>query len=226
MVRPAGNEPEERGDDGIGDHEHEALEPVGGPVRDDGEGDQDREDHHRGVHGAEGQVHGLSEVPTHDHAEGHHEERHLSRGAHGDADRDIHLLVHGHADRADVLARIADDGQQDDADESLADAPIFHEAVDGAHQPLRGASDEARGAEEHAHGATRRDACAFFFLIARFALEHVHVREQLKQQKSDVGTQYVQAAPPGDLDRDLLLLGGRVLVHDVRGEDHRGQREG
>lgn len=44
--------------------------------------------------------------------------------------RNFHLALHGHPNRRDVLRGISDDGEQDQADESLWDMVIVGKLID------------------------------------------------------------------------------------------------
>jgi hypothetical protein len=49
---------------------------------------------------------------------------HLDRRSDGDTDRNLHLALHGHPNRRDVLGGISDDGKQNQTNERLAEIPI------------------------------------------------------------------------------------------------------
>ena len=51
-----------------------------------------------------------------------------------------------------MLGRIADDGQDDEADESFADGAVIDEVVDAADEELGADGDEAGGDEEQDDG--------------------------------------------------------------------------
>ena len=60
-----------------------------------------------------------------------------------------------------MLGGIADDGQDDKTDESLADARVVDEVVDAADEELGAEGDEARGDQEQDDGGGAGDV---FFL--------------------------------------------------------------
>mmetsp|Transcript_58177 Transcript_58177/g.155541 ORF Transcript_58177/g.155541 Transcript_58177/m.155541 type:complete len:248 (+) Transcript_58177:657-1400(+) len=137
-----------------------------------------------------------------------------------------------------MLAGVPNDGQQDDADEPLAEAPAVDEPVDRVHQELRGGCHQACGDEKQRHRDGWRELSLLLLLVvARAAPEHVRVRVELEDQESDVRSQDIHAAPAGDLQQprraarregaQLGDLGLHVLPADfvLRKED-RGERKG
>mmetsp|Transcript_49224 Transcript_49224/g.127726 ORF Transcript_49224/g.127726 Transcript_49224/m.127726 type:complete len:378 (-) Transcript_49224:330-1463(-) len=230
--------PEERCHHQVGDHQHEAFEPIRSPIGNHAERDQHGHHHDRRVQRPQIQIHGLVDGPAHDHGKGHHEECDLRRGADGDADGDVHFVVDCHAHGPRVLAGVSDDGQQDDADECLTQTPAVDQPVDRVHQELRGGCHQACGDEKQRHRDGWRELSLLLLLVvARAAPEHVRVRVELEDQESDVRSQDIHAAPAGDLQQpggattregaQLGHLGLHVLPADfvLRKED-RGERKG
>lgn len=144
-------------------------------------------EHHR-LKPLEMQRHGLVDDPPEHDKERRDEQGDLQGTADGDADGEIHLvLVRDDAGR-DVLGRVADDGQQDEADEGLGDVRGFDDGVDAVDEVLCAHGDEDR---DHGEGYARRHgreevlALGLAFL-AVFFVEEVGVAAELEEEEEDV----------------------------------------
>mmetsp|Transcript_55025 Transcript_55025/g.146192 ORF Transcript_55025/g.146192 Transcript_55025/m.146192 type:complete len:201 (+) Transcript_55025:48-650(+) len=111
-------------DEHVGRTEHVSLEPRRRPINHDGEDHQDRYDEHAYVHDPKVQVHIDAQEPAHHHRERNHEQGHLHRRPHRYTDGEPGPVLDREPDRRRVLARVADDRQQYDANESLAEASL------------------------------------------------------------------------------------------------------
>mmetsp|Transcript_70463 Transcript_70463/g.206141 ORF Transcript_70463/g.206141 Transcript_70463/m.206141 type:complete len:227 (-) Transcript_70463:825-1505(-) len=189
-------EPVERCYDQVRDDEHVPLQPGRHAVRDDGERQQDCKDQDGGVHRPEVQVHRLVDRPADDDSKGHHEQGNLSRGPHGDADGDVHLLGHGHAYRPHVLAGVAHDGQQDDANEGFAQLPLLDQAVDRSHQEFGGHGYHGGRDCQQQHGTANGQLwlqIKLRLLLVRGG-EGFSMRVKLEEEVGHVGAEDVGAA--------------------------------
>jgi hypothetical protein len=90
------------------------------------------------------QTHIPVETPPQQHDQRRNENSNLNTASQGDTDGQIHLILRCHRHSGDVLSRITDDGQDDEADEGLADAGLLDEIID--------AVDEEFGADGHQRG--------------------------------------------------------------------------
>jgi hypothetical protein len=90
------------------------------------------------------QTHIPIETPAQQDDERGDEDGDLDAAAQRDADGQIHLVLGRDGDGGDVFGRVSDDGQDDEADEGLADARLLYEVVD--------AVDEELGADGHERG--------------------------------------------------------------------------
>mmetsp|Transcript_33215 Transcript_33215/g.91920 ORF Transcript_33215/g.91920 Transcript_33215/m.91920 type:complete len:255 (+) Transcript_33215:281-1045(+) len=149
-------EPIEHADKAIRKCEHEALQPIGLPIHDNGEDHQHRQEQDGEACGLEVQVKALTENLCCEHREGHDKDGDLRARADGDSNGGSYFVVIGHAYCGRVLAGVADNGQENHPDKGLRDAPVSDEAIDRAHHVLRQLGDDDCADEQQAQGP--RDA--------------------------------------------------------------------
>mmetsp|Transcript_76146 Transcript_76146/g.176626 ORF Transcript_76146/g.176626 Transcript_76146/m.176626 type:complete len:267 (+) Transcript_76146:243-1043(+) len=114
------------------------------------------------------------------HRKGHDEDGDLRAGADGDGNRRGDLVRPGHAYGRRVLARIAHNGQQNDAHEGLWHVPFLHETINGVDHVLREEGNNHRAGKEQAHGPRHAQDGHLLVLLAaapreerRRSLHHV-----------------------------------------------------
>ncbi|SPQ17766.1 dc4f53da-dfb0-4c38-a6c9-e9240d81f7be [Thermothielavioides terrestris] len=149
----------EKGDDtdnDVGRHQQRALEVVAAAVEHQEVGDEGRDEQADRLEQCEVERHFAVHDPADDDDERRDEERDLDRAADGDANRQVHLVLHGHRDGRDVLGRVADDGQDDETDEDLAEGARLDEPVDRVDHELGADGDERRRQEQENHSSGAR----------------------------------------------------------------------
>jgi hypothetical protein len=112
---------EGQGDDDVGAEAHAALEVVALAVSDEVVDDQHGEEEDDGLEALEVQGHGLADDPAEDDEEGSDEQGDLHAAADRDANGQVHLVLVRDDAGGDVLGGVADDGQEDQTNEGLAD---------------------------------------------------------------------------------------------------------
>ena len=181
--RPAtsGSRQEVEGDpeDQVDGDQLDAFEPVGFPV-----GRDEREDRHRDrnrdhLEGREAQVHGLAHEVTREDQDRRDEERNLDARTDRDVHREIHLVLHGDEDRGAVLGRVADDRNQDDADEDLGHAEAMRGLLDGTDEELAHDGHERGRDEQHERGSQVASSGAWRGAGARVAARPLVALEPL-----------------------------------------------
>ncbi len=131
------------------------------------------------------------------------EQRDLRGRADRDVDREVHLVARGEVDRDPVLGRVADDRDDDHADEERRQADRLRRLGDRADEDLRHHADRDAGAGQHEHGLAHRPRLADVVLLLVLGVEEVLVRPEREDQARDVGEQQHDR----DADRELLDVG-------------------
>ena len=173
--------------DGVRRHQEVTLEPVRLPIHHHGHHYDHAERHHGGVQRAEVQVRGQAHPPAREDGEGRGEERDLRRGADRDANGEAQLVAHGEAHSRRVLARVADDREQHDADEVLAQVRALHDAVDRLHEELRGGGHQHGGREEERAGRADGELRLLLLLLVLVLLQGLPVGAELEDDVGHVG---------------------------------------
>ena len=106
----------------------------------------------------------------------------MQGAADDEADGEIELVSHRHGNSHDVLARVADDGNDDEANEGARDVEGLDDAVDAVDQVVRAYGYAERGEDQDGAGGPGVE-----FLVSRFFLfEEVRVRLGLEVEVDDV----------------------------------------
>ena len=93
------------------------------------------------------------------------EEGDLAAGADRDVDRQVHLVLHRDQHRDPVLGGVADDRDDDHADEELGEADRLRGLGDRADQDLGHDPDEDAGDRQRDHRGADRPAPAVLVLV-------------------------------------------------------------
>src|SRR6266540_503960 len=125
------------------------LVPIAAAVGHHGGHDGGREDQGRELENLEVEGHRLREEQRNEHEDGGHEERDLRRGRRGHGHAELHLVPVRHQDRAPMLARVADDRDDDDPDEQIREAETRLCRFQRADEDLALDGDQCGGDEEH-----------------------------------------------------------------------------
>jgi hypothetical protein len=158
-----------------------------------------------------------NDPPEHDN-QGEDQERNLHAGSNRHADREVHLVLHGHRDRRRVLGRIAHDGKEDQTNERLRNTTAHRDGVDGANQELGTSGHQGRGCEEREDGHPDVQL-GFVLLLLRLGvcglmgILTTHARERFSDGRQiPAGISFLLVAALALLG----LLAGRVVDLDVR----------
>jgi hypothetical protein len=126
--------------------------------------------------------HSAVDDPAHNNQKGCHEEGDLEGSADDEADGKVEVVLHGRVNRRHVLACIADDRNDDEADEGAGNVEGLDDAVDAVNQVV-GAHGYAEGGEDQ-YNAGGPEAK---LLISRFfCFEEVRVRHHLEVEVDEV----------------------------------------
>jgi len=128
----------------IAHHQHHSLEPMGFAILDEVIDKNNGNEKHRDLEAIEVERH-VSRLPKTDPANDNHErqdeQRNLQTGTDGNADGEIHFVFDGDGDGGGVLGGVADDGEQDEADELFGNFAVGGDGVDRADHILCAESD-------------------------------------------------------------------------------------
>ena len=148
-------------------------------------GGPDAHEGHAGLESIKVEGEGLADGPAHKHQEGHHQQRDLEAAADRHPDGQVHLALVRRGDGRDVLGGVADDGEQDQAHEGLAHAPVGGDLVDGADEELGDDRNDRRGGgEQGPRPPQRQDRVLLLLLIV--VLVQVRVRLELEGEVAAV----------------------------------------
>lgn len=178
---------ERQSDDDVSSQAHAALEVVALAIADEVVDDEDGEEEDDGLEALEVQRHGLADDPAEDDEEGGDEEGDLHAAADRDADGQVHLVLVRDDAGGDVLGGVADNREQDETDEGLADVRGLDDRVDAVDQVF-GADCDCEGDEDEADGGCDGAQDLWLLLSAVIALllllsvEQVCVGLELEEQ--------------------------------------------
>ena len=165
----------------------------------------------------------------HQHRRG--EQRDLRARADRDVDRQVHLVARREVDRHPVLGGVADDRDDDDADEERRQPDRLRRLGDRADEDLRHHADGDAGAGEHQHGLAHRPRLALVLVAPVLGVEEVLVRLEREEEPGEVGDE--QDDRDGDrevldvaAEVDRLLLGPRQAAAGHELEDRRHHQRG
>ncbi len=158
VQRLAGGYPEGQGDDEVEADKHSALKVVALAILDGVGDDQHAEGEGDSLEGLEAKSHGLVEHgPAEDDEERRDQQSDLDARADGDAHGQVHLVAHSHDAGRHVLGGVADDGDEDEADEVLAKVAGGDDGVDAVDQVVGAHRDEHCHDDEDEHGRDDRE---------------------------------------------------------------------
>lgn len=142
-----------------------ALEIIAATVEDQKIDDESRGEQADGFEQVEVQAHVRVKDPAEEDDDGGDEEGDLDARADGDADGQVHFVLACDGHGCDVLGCVADDGEDDETDEGLADGRVVDHFRDGVDEEFSADSDQSSGEQEHDDGSSTRHAK---FAIAGF----------------------------------------------------------
>lgn len=152
-------------DDEIGDEELHAFEPVRFAVLYYNVHNEDGQKNGDELKGVENKVHLVLEEVADKDERGCDKHRDLHRAADRDLDREVHFVLAGHHHRGRVLGCIADDRENDDADEEVCPAEVRRDRLDATNEDIAHPDDKKRRTEEH-HNTFPQAPCTFRFADA------------------------------------------------------------
>mmetsp|Transcript_12160 Transcript_12160/g.25700 ORF Transcript_12160/g.25700 Transcript_12160/m.25700 type:complete len:225 (-) Transcript_12160:282-956(-) len=133
---------ESRGEHDVRGAEDESLEPIALPVGHDGGGADHGEGEHARLERREVEGERRVDRPRRRDAEGDGEQRDLRRRADGNADGELHLVLHREDDRGGVLGGVADDWEEDGGDKGDRNVERLGGALDGVDDEVGEDRDE------------------------------------------------------------------------------------
>mmetsp|Transcript_29629 Transcript_29629/g.84500 ORF Transcript_29629/g.84500 Transcript_29629/m.84500 type:complete len:228 (+) Transcript_29629:200-883(+) len=179
----------------------------------------------RGLEHREVQIHRLLPGPAEHHGARHNEEGDLRGGAHGDAERQVHHALARGRDGGGVLRGVADDREEDQADEGLGEAVGLRQPLDGIDQDLRATSDGASRGEQHRDRGPHAQQLLRLVVVLLPAGEELGVGPQLEDQERAIDEREDNRDYPGQV-RAVVRFGlGHVGEDGGQGERQRGKDE-
>ena len=147
---------------------------------------EDSEGQHRQLEGMQVQVQREVIRPSNEDARRQDEESDLRGAAHGDAERELHLILGREDDRRRMLGRVAHDRDDDRAKEEVGDPKAIGRTADGIDQPLREEADADGNHGEPKDGARNAEhALLVVVLVVVVALlEDMLMRAQLCETRA------------------------------------------
>lgn len=217
-------------DDDICAETHVSFQIVALSVLDEVVDDQHTDKEDDSLEALEVQRHVLSDDPTENDHEGSDEESDLHRASNGNSDGQIHLVLPSNDNSRDVLSGVANDGNEDETDESLADTSLGDNGVDAVNQVL-GTDGDQDGDNEKADGGSdgsEKLGLLFLLVFSHFGIEEASVRLQLEVEVEAVENEENDGGSTRE-DQDVVV--GRFLALCERsvesgGNDERGGSNG
>lgn len=137
---------------------------VGDEVVDEEDGDEQDGD----LEGVEAQGHLVhAHAPADDDEQWDDEKGDLHAGANSDANGQIHLVLDGDGDGGGVLGGVADDREQDQADELGADGPALRDGTDAVDHELGADGDDGSGDGQGGDGDEEVELRLLAFVVFR-----------------------------------------------------------
>lgn len=194
---------------------HTALEVITLAVLDKVVDDQHTEEKDDSFEPLEMERHFFADDPAEDDEERGDEEGDLHGAADGDADGEVHLVLVGDDAGGDVLGGVADDGEEDQADEGLADARGLDDGVDRVDEVFGADGDEDGDDDEADAGGDGAEDLRFFGFAAfvaflGFGVEELGVRLELEVEVETVEDQHDDGGASGE-EEDVFIRGFLAL---------------
>jgi len=206
----------------VGDKKLQAFEPVALAVLHGEIRHEDREDDSDHFEHVEDEVHVLVEKEADEDEDGGDEHRDLRGGAHADLQGEIHAVLESDGDGREVLGRVADDGDHDDADEEFRPSPRLDKGLDGAHENLAHEGDDT--------GRYDKDDEAFAHAPVRTILlrDLLHVEMLVRVEREINARDIREDHADGNDDAQVLddkRIDARRRLEEYRRDDERDDRE-
>jgi hypothetical protein len=213
---------EGQGDYDVSSQAHATLEVVALAISDQVVNDQHGKEEDDGLEALEVQGHGLADDPAEDDEEGSDEKGDLHAAANRDTDGQVHLVLVGDDAGGDVLGGVADNREEDQTDEGLADVEGVDDCVDGVDQVF-GADSDCECDENQADGGwdgtqdLRLLLSTILTLLLLLGVEQVCVGLQLEEQVEAVEDEHDDGGAVRQ-DKDVIFrVGGAAAEGSVKG---------
>lgn len=173
------------GNNSIRSQAHCALEIIALSVLDEVIDDEHGQEEDDGFETLEVEGHWLINDPAKDDEEGGDEERNLHGAANGDVDGQIHLALVGDNDGCNVLGGVADNGDQDQTDEGLADVGGLDDGVNAADEEV-GADGDNDCSHDQSDTGSNRGKNVFLLIFRVLGLDVIEQVMMTKQLEIEV----------------------------------------
>ena len=164
-----------------------AFDPVGFAVAADLKQDVNRSDYGEDFRPRKLEVHRLTKQIGDEYQQRRDKERDLQARSNRNPNAQIHFVFQRHENGGRVLGGVADNRDDDDADESLGDAERRAYALDRADQKFRKQCHESSGNEQDHDRLAARPILASFLQFALGALKEMPVRLERETEHAEVG---------------------------------------
>src|SRR5436190_20123557 len=153
-------------EDNVDGEKLDAFDPVGFAVAADLKQDVNRSDHGEDFRSRKLEIHRLTTQIGHEQQQRSDKECNLQARSNRDPNGQIHYVFERHENGARVLGGVADNRDDDDADESLGEAERRAHARDSADQKVGKQGHETSSREQHYDRLSAGPLLAFFLLLA------------------------------------------------------------
>lgn len=204
---------------GVDDQEKLAFEPGRRAVPRDRRGDQDGYADGRELDRREDEIHLIAEEEAHEDENRSDEQRDLQAASYGDLDGGAHFVLHSQHNRRAMFRGIADDGDDECADEQFGQAEPGRERIQRMYEPLAYESDHNGRDEQEQDGLVARPCRAFSVIRLRVhvILQQILMSDHRVYEPSDVSENKKRGDDNADRHRVVI---GNVLGFD---EDRRNE---
>lgn len=165
--------------------------------------------------------HRLANDPANNDEERSHQKGDLNAGANGHTHSKVHLVANSNDNSCHMLRRVADNWDQNQTDEGLADASCLDNVVDASNQVIGTDGDQNSGDNEDGGGSNgAQDGLLLLVSLGGsldgggLGIEQVAVGAKLEDEVEDVEQEKDDGGATGQDEDAVRLVFGAVLVED------------
>lgn len=168
-----------------------------------------------GLTGLEVERHVTANDPTDDDEERSNKESNLDAGANGNTHGQVHLVSGRNHDSSDMLSGVTHNRNQNQTNESLADASSLNQRVNASDEIIGANGDKDRSDDENgsgSNGAHHGFLGLVLLSILVLGIEQVAVGAKLENEVQDVEQEENNGGSAGEGENALHLVFGATLV--------------
>lgn len=199
-------DPEAQRSNGVQAAQHSALHVIALTILDERVDQEDGGDEDDGFERLKVERQRLLDRPTDKDEDRNHADADLDGRTDGDTETDLHLALAGHPHSSQVFGHVADDGQQNGADEGLGDFVVVGDFVNCSDKVVGIEGGEHGHATQRDHGGDRRHVGLLLLVVLLVGFVEERMRLELEVQIQDVDAHQNQRSASRDEQQSRTIL--------------------